>query len=88
MHTFFLHAEQNSSTHVGHLTATGITVDTVSCCTSDVLPAVSAAVEETEQTVSQPAFGHQVRVLSNSTSAKYNFRFKTKTRQGTINYGC
>lgn len=65
--TFFLHAEQNSSIHVGHLTATGDSVVTQSCCILDVLPDVS--VELTEHTVSQPALGHQARFLSNSTSA-------------------
>lgn len=60
--TGFLQLEQNSSMHVGHRTATG---------TNDIVELDLPALCEisTRHTVSQPALGHQVRLLSKSISA-------------------
>jgi hypothetical protein len=66
--TGFLQPEQKSSRHVGQCTAQAV-------CRADEdegtnVTAFSDVVGPTKQMVSQPAFGHQVRNLSNSTSGK------------------
>lgn len=68
--TGFLHPEQKSSRHVGQWTAHGAcTIDDDVDCN---VTSLSTEVGPTRQIVSQPAFGHHVRYLSNSTSAKVN----------------
>lgn len=66
LHTGFLQPEQKSSRHVGQCTAhgNGTAFEDVGCTDT------SRSIEDdpTKQIVSQPAFGHQVRYLSNSTS--------------------
>lgn len=66
--TDFLQLEQNSSTHVGHLT--GMDSNDVIAIACDSIFPVSSVVDfgPTTHTVSQPARGHHVRFLSNSIS--------------------
>lgn len=68
--TDFLQLEQNSSTHVGHLTGTDSNDVIASVCDSIFPVSSTDGVGPTIQTVSQPARGHHVRFLSNSISAK------------------
>lgn len=71
--TVFLQPEQNCSVHVGHCTRHGPFCSIASGCT-DTTPTSTAGdafkhcSPLTWQTVSQPAFGHHVLVLSRSTS--------------------
>lgn len=61
--TPFLHPEQKSSEQVGQCTAHGARNNDDDGCKVTVL-----STERTVHIVSQPAFGHHVRNLSNSTS--------------------
>lgn len=66
--TDFLQLEQNSSTHVGHLTGIGSN-DVIAFAICSILPVSPVIdVDPTTHTVSQPARGHHVRFLSNSIS--------------------
>lgn len=62
--TVFLQPEQNSFKQVGHCTEHGDIITIVGCRDIDF----EAATGSTRHTVSQPARGHHVRFLSNSTS--------------------
>lgn len=66
--TVFLQFEQNSSMHVGHRTET--TATDIKELDSPATP-LSIVGSSTTHTVSQPAFGHHVRLLSKSISTSY-----------------
>lgn len=76
--TGFLQPEQKSSRHVAQCTAQGAeTTEGKVWKVTDLSDVFD--VDPTKQIVSQPAFGHQVRNLSNSTSAnEINFFLNLK----------